>query len=305
VTDRAEPLSVLAAGDIHGDTRHARYLSDVAVDQDVDGIVQLGDFGFWEHHPDGVPFLDLCAKLAEKTGKPWWWIDGNHEAHTTLRSVYGPDGPRHKPTPEGFWEIRPGVFYIPRGNRWTWNGVRLMGLGGAYSVDKDWRLDGFGKRVRQAQEQNRFRKAAGRPEKDVWEQVKKYQLWWVEEELTDAEIEVALADPEPIDVLLTHDKPIAANPRWNRKTFPECMPNQQKIQTVVYTLHPKLLLHGHLHYRYTDVIRCGDDDLWTRVEGLNCNPDAAEVGTIRDSWLRVDLLSIPTADEIATGWGRS
>lgn len=287
-----DPQSVLAAGDIHGDAGHARLLAQEAVRQGVDGIVQLGDFGFWEHHPDGAKFLDHCARLAEKTGKPWWWVDGNHEAHTTLRQRYGPGGPRHEVTPEGFWTIRPGVFYIPRGNRWVWNDVRLMGLGGAYSVDKPWRLAYLQARITEADEKNRYRIGAGKPERDVAAEVATFQCWWPEEELTDDDVATALADPEPIDILLTHDKPLASSPRWNRKRLPECEPNQRRIQTVVNTLHPRLLLHGHLHYRYTDVVRCGDGDLHTRVEGLSCNQDAqGDVlsASFASSWLRVEL----------------
>lgn len=302
----SEPTSVLVVGDVHGDLVHAKRLAAVAVKENVDGIVQVGDFGFWEHHPSGAEFLDRLSKLATETGKPWRWVDGNHEAHTTLRAIYGPSGPRHEVTPEGFWVIRPGVFYIPRGNRWSWNGVRLMGLGGAYSVDKGWRVASLRRRIEHEEQKNAYRRAKGHPERDVWEQVVRFQSWWPEEELTDAEVEAALVDPKPIDVLFTHDKPFASSPRWNRKAGPECEPNQRRIQTVVNTLHPRLLVHGHLHYRYTDVIRCGDD-LSTTVIGLDCNDaaheDLSRRSHFRDSWIRLNLITAGAITSPSEGRG--
>lgn len=284
-----EPMRLLVAGDLHGDTQHVRYLYDRARAEGADRIVQTGDFGYWEHHGSGVEFLDFCAKQAERAGIELDWVDGNHEAHTTLRDLYGPGRPRHALTPEGFWVVRPGVHYIPRGHRWSWGGFTLMGLGGAYSVDKRQRVDDMRMRRLQAEQENAFRTAAGHPAKDVDEMVAKYQSWWPEEELTDADVATALADPTPIDILFTHDKPRASNPRWNRKDFPECVPNQQRIQTVVNALHPRLLLHGHLHFRYTDEILCGDGR-YTRVEGLDCNyRDQQSGGPIIDSWITVDL----------------
>jgi hypothetical protein len=95
----------------------------------------------------------------------------------------------------------------------------------------------------------------------------------------------ALADPTPVDVMLTHDKPRASNPRWNRKDFPECWPNQDRIQTAVRALRPKLLVHGHLHFPYEDQIRSSGDS-WTTVIGLDCDPRAAESGLYmkENSW---------------------
>lgn len=261
----SDPKALLVAGDIHGDPQHIAYLFERAINQDVQAILNVGDFGYWEHQPGGGAFLDLCSSLAVDNDMPLYWIDGNHENHTMLRERYGPNGENYKPTDEGFWEIRPGVYYIPRGTRWTWNGVRLMGLGGAYSVDKDYRL---------AREQGRVSIEWG------WTagHVRKFgatgpgTMWWPEEELSDEELEFALSDPEPLDILFSHDKPRASNPPWNRKDLLECYPNQDKIQTVIRNLTPKLVVHGHLHFRYEDQIRARDD-LTTYVVGLDCNPD--------------------------------
>lgn len=285
-----DPSTILVSGDLHGDPQHTLYAFQTAFQAGADAIVQVGDFGYWEHMNGGDAFLDLCSHLATENDLPLYWVDGNHENHTWLRRIYGPGGGRHKPTPEGFWEIRPGVYYVPRGTRWVWNDVHLMGLGGAYSVDKFHRLREENKRRRSHYEANGYRAKVGAP--TVPYDPEKFQSWWPEEELADEDMIRALADTTPIDVLFTHDKPRASNPRWNRKDLPECWPNQDKIQTVVNTLKPKLLVHGHLHYRYTDEVRCGDDGRTTRVEGLSCNVDARMDPRDDDpttSWLLLQL----------------
>src|SRR4051812_6589522 len=98
--------------------------------------------------------------------------------------------------------------------------MRFVALGGAYSVDKQWRVN-----------EERKRRAPG-------------TLWFPEEEMTDTEFYRHLAGPSPVDVLLAHDKPRAANPDWNRKDLPECWPNQDRIQAAAVTLKSKLLVHG-------------------------------------------------------------
>ncbi len=51
------PRRVLVAGDIHGNVSWIRRLCDLAQQHDCDAILQLGDFGFWPHHPDGARFI--------------------------------------------------------------------------------------------------------------------------------------------------------------------------------------------------------------------------------------------------------
>lgn len=280
-----EPTAILVAGDCHGDVYHAAYIFQQALAQNVQAIVQVGDYGYWEHMAGGEAFLDACSEMAVLNAMPFYWLDGNHENHTMLRALYGPGGPRHSPTPEGFWTIREGVYYLPRGVRWTWNGIRMMALGGAYSVDKFPRLQAERKTERDYNEA----RAASLATANVLPPFNpaNWKRWWPEEEITDADLAYALRDPEPVDILFTHDKPLASNPPWNRKPFDECKPNQQKIQTVVNTLNPKLLIHGHLHYRYTDFIYNGSTDGYTMVEGLDCNADAG--GNPDLSWMRVEL----------------
>jgi hypothetical protein len=263
--------NLLVAGDTHGNGRWFNRLFETALAEGCDAIFQLGDFGYWEHQASGVLFLEHINNLAEATEIPVYWIDGNHENHTLLRKRYGPGGKLHSLTPEGFWKIRENVFYVPRGTRWSWAGKSFMGLGGAYSIDKEYRL---------IMEQNVTRDTHGNLRPGTGSR----SAWWPEEELSAEEIEKSLEDLTPLDVLFTHDKPRGSNPAWNRKDYAECYPNQDRVSEVVNALHPKLLMHGHLHYRYDDEIRCGDGTLSTKVVALASDQDEYE-----DSWIKLIL----------------
>lgn len=250
----SEPKRLLVAGDTHGDSVHLRYLFNIAHGNQADAIFIVGDFGYWEHERDGVEFLDDLDEVAGRFGIPVYFLDGNHDKTSLLLEKYS-----HRLVDEGFMEVRENIAYAPRGHRWTWNGVRFIALGGAYSVDKPYRL------MLEAQKHS--------PER----------YWFPEEEMTDEELTAILeADSSPVDVMLTHDKPRGSRPQWNRKDLEECWPNQDRIQRAVLTLEPTALIHGHLHYRYNDTLyysEATNDGLrgyQTTVIGLDCNVSAQD-----------------------------
>lgn len=282
-------MKLLLAGDVHGNTSHVIHLLDIARSRGAERIMQLGDFGGWEHTADGREFLDTVSKRATKFGIPLYWIDGNHDRWSLTMDLHGDDR-----DDEGFVRCRENVLYAPRGHRWTWAGTRFLALGGANSVDKPWRLRQERAKAEKVRRKNMYRSAAG---STLAPTDTAGTLWFPEEELTDEQIETVLADASPVDVLLTHDKSRASNPDWNRKDLPECWPNQDRVQRVVAALCPRLLVHGHLHWRYTDHIRCGDQ-AWTRVEGLAADPWSAESPAYdpADSWMMLELPLAETAD---------
>lgn len=239
---------LLVAGDTHGDQNHVRHLLAVARRHGCAAVFVLGDFGYWEHESDGVAYLDRVDLFAGRDGLLVYFLDGNHDKTSLLLSKYSGNA-----DDEGFLRVREHVRYAPRGHRWTWAGTRFISLGGAYSVDKAYRLE-LEARRRRAQ-----------------------SLWFPEEEMSDEDMARFLVDSSPVDVILAHDKPRASQPKWNRKDFPECLPNQDRLQMAVLALQPLLFLHGHLHYRYTDHIRIGGDR-WCRVEAFTPNESAGEAG---------------------------
>lgn len=253
-------MKILLAGDTHGNASHIITLLDNAVKEGCDRIFQVGDFGAWEHVPSGVKYFNDVEKHAKLRGVTVYWLDGNHDKTSLVLEKYG-----DKKDEEGFLLCRPHVRYAPRGHRWTWAGKNFIALGGAYSVDKDYRLW-----------LENQRGGAG-------------TQWFPEEEMSDNDMDtIILGDSSPVDVMLTHDKPRASNPHWNRKDLEECWPNQDRIQRAVETLKPKLLVHGHLHYRYEDIIDNGNGK--TLVTGLDADPWTAQrFYRVENSWEVLDL----------------
>lgn len=268
MTDR-----LLIAGDTHGDCSHVITLLDNALNKGCSRVFVVGDFGAWEHMADGREFFDDVNRHAKRRQIPVYFLDGNHDKSSLVEELYSFDQ-----TWDGFYTCRPWLYYAPRGHWWKWGATTFVAFGGAYSVDKGWRV---------AQEihdgEHHGKDMSG-------------TLWFPEEEMTDdemdAHIQRLLAEgKDQVDVMLTHDKPRSSVPGWNRKDFPECHPNQDRIQRAVRAFKPTYLFHGHLHWWYRMEIRCGDGDEWTTVEGLNCNPRAAEgTGPKRKSWTIIDLV---------------
>jgi Icc-related predicted phosphoesterase len=255
--------TVLLVGDIHGNTSHLLWLVDKAKRKGVDAIFALGDFGIWDHYDDGR-FTDTCAKEVEQSGIPIFFLPGNHDNYDLLEAWVN----EKDRTVDGFVIVKPGLYYSPRAHRWTWNGVRFLSLGGAYSIDKEPRLVQDRQFLRDA---NR-RKEQGQDLNAREEYMLKYEQmsWWRQEEITQEEADAASA-PGGVDILLTHDKPYDSNPKWNRKNIPECEPNQEKIQQVVDKTEPGLLMHGHLHYAYSEMLATTQ----TFVKALDCDPSAS------------------------------
>lgn len=242
-------MKIMFLGDVHGNDKFFTQAVKVAAADGCHAVIQVGDFGYWEHAKEGKSFLKWCERYLQEKGLTLYWLDGNHENHSVLRANYGPGGDRHKPTPEGFWQMRSNIFYLPRGVRWNWEGVDFMALGGAYSIDKDWRTEG--------------------------------KSWWPEERITAEEAEYA-SRPGNVDVMLTHDCPdgvdIPCLRAQQKNRYPESQDNRSLVASVVRAVRPILLVHGHYHERYSQVLAWpydADDNglIWhkTLVEGLACD----------------------------------
>lgn len=237
------------AGDWHGDVEHVEYMTRVATEQKVDGVVQLGDFGYtfaWE-------FVMACRRLTDAANCPLWWIDGNHDDHDAIGRLYAYEGSPADPV--ALWPEAPRVLYVPRGSTWRIGEDRVMGLGGAVSIDR----------------------SARRP----------HVSWWPGEDLSEADVGRAL-DAGPVDIMFTHDVPFGTAPieerlRWapDERLDRECRSTRQAIAAVVESARPRLLIHGHHHRRY-DGVHTSPDGHRTAVIGLDCN------GKGEDSWTMVD-----------------
>lgn len=245
---------VLIAGDTHGNIPHLDYLLGTANDFDCTAVLVVGDFGYWEHAPDGAEFLDGLAEMIRISGIPIYWIDGNHDNHRWLLDHY-------EPLSDGTYEVRPDLFYLPRGYSWEWGGKRWLALGGGNSIDKAWRI--------------REERKRGFP------------LWWESEAIIDADVDVCLKQPKAA-IMVTHDAPSSVDITWQFhrmgskgiNTPPEFLANRKKIQRVVDYHEPEILFHGHLHIPYTDTPYEGAP----KVVALANEMTATGLHTGADSW---------------------
>jgi hypothetical protein len=238
-----DPGRFLLAGDWHGDAAWARQVirhAPVA----ADGrrlIIQLGDFGVWPGRT-GVRYLDAVAAALAETNAVCLFIDGNHEDFPQLV--------RYPIRSDGLREVRPRLFHLPRGTRWSWQGIRFLALGGATSLDRPWRTAGVD--------------------------------WWPDEELTRADLDRAI-DGGACDVMLTHDAPSGVDvpglppaSTWEPAEIDRANRHRDLLHEVVDAVRPARLVHGHFHSRYdAELVTAGGHRLsvtglaneWTGPDG--------------------------------------
>lgn len=211
--------------------------------------------------------------LLAELDKTLYVVLGNHENYWDLDDVYGyrgffSDEERRYVSPltnilsqgpyctgqdaaktgtqlddEGFLtsELFPHIKIVPRAHVWQWDGVTYGSLGGATSIDVEYRRRGW--------------------------------AWWEQEAPTEEELDylVAAADGVDVDVLFTHDGPLEAtrNLYGHGHELPEHIAEYAHVsgalvQRAAEALHPKLLVCGHHHVRRTFVLENG-----TQVEILD------------------------------------
>jgi predicted phosphodiesterase len=251
---------ILLAGDTHGNLPWITTLARLAARHRCQGVVVLGDFGFWpdpaHRNQAGEPLLNdgWITAVAEAMARQGQWlrvIDGNHDFHPAVLAAYPPDE-------DGIAVIRDGLMdWATRGSRWAWCGVRFGALGGAFSIDRAFRRPGLS--------------------------------WWPTETITDAEVE--RLGRAPLDVLLTHDAPEGVNVEgvdiWTTKDDPTSTANRWRVEYARRATGAQLLCHGHYHLRYSASM-AGPP---TRVEGL-----AADLQGNGEAWGVLELPSLSFTD---------
>jgi hypothetical protein len=211
-------MRVLLVGDTHANTM---WLENVvlkgAESLNVDAVCQLGDFGYW---PSSPVFLET----ARKSPVPFFFLDGNHEHFPTLYRDVEEASRR-----DGLSATEPvclggNLWYLPRGARLVWGGVRVGVLGGANSIDRGLRTRGVD--------------------------------WFEEEAVTSADV-AKLGAGGLCQVLLTHDAPAAANlpmpvpaERAWLCELAVCERGRETLNDAVDAVQPELVVHGHYHRRW-------------------------------------------------------
>lgn len=128
---------IYLTGDTHGSIDihklNKRYFDDTNLTKD-DYLIICGDFGLvWDNSPEEKYWLDWLNEKNYTT----LFVDGNHENHPLLNSYpieTWNGGKVHK--------IRNSILHLMRGQVFTIDSHTFFTMGGAASVDKDWRTPG-------------------------------------------------------------------------------------------------------------------------------------------------------------------
>ncbi|WP_157978663.1 MULTISPECIES: metallophosphoesterase family protein [Nocardia] len=249
------PLVVALVGDVHANAQRMRAAIRYAKTHGAQAVIQLGDFAYdMRENFDGSPnFLDEVAEAAADYDMPVAWIDGNHDNHVALQALVAEHG--HVPIP-----IRPNVYYLPRGYRWTWTGVSFLALGGAHSVDRPWRTP--------------------------------HVEWWPGETIGAGDA-LRACEGGRADVMLCHDVPagvripsIEGNPYgFQARELEAAERNRRVLREVVSVVRPKRLFAGHYHCRLSAELVARNHR--TQVDILD-----ADFAPIGDNVVVVDLAAL-------------
>ena len=207
-------------------------------------------------HPKSFD-LPLAEEL-EKRDLIFVFADGNHDNHAALRVI--PAGL------DGFVEVQPRLFWAPRGHRWNWSGIDFAAFGGAYSIDRDIRVEG----------------------RDVWTAL---------EEPTIGEADRLGWDK--VDVLLTHDVPEGVPLDFGMSLPGHIVraANQTRIllKLVVDQVHPQIVFSGHHHQRVSHTI-WAEPDLENHFEPHEVRAEVLHMDGHRFNAVVLDLPNLEVTD---------
>lgn len=246
-------------GDLHGDLDWARRAVRAAAHAGIKRILQVGDAGFCWPGRKKYKFDRQLNNILTERAMDLVFIDGNHDSHTELRSL--------PVEADGLARVRDRILYLPRGARFQYAGMTFGGLGGAYSVDRQWRTQG----------------------KD----------WWPEEEVEKGDV-ARLAAAGQLDVLLTHDVPmnfpgLQGQFELSPGELEQANRTRNLLQEAVDLLKPRHVFCGHWHQRSAGQLDHSDGS-HIRIDVLDMNGsregNAIFVSILSDRQMNIETLFI-------------
>ncbi len=220
-------------GDWHGHYGHFRAVCRTLKHAGIHRLYCVGDASFdWPGQHRGRTEKRMRL-LLEQNDILYTFVGGNHDNWATLETLpANPDGTRR---------VADRFSYLPNGVVIEHDGVRIAGLGGAYSVDKAWRREG--------------------------------RDWWPQEEPTPEQAQQLIeASAGGVTLMLTHDVPMGATglkgmSGLSAKTIERANQTRILLQDTVERVRPKALFAGHWHQRLRSELQW-DDGTKTMVEVL-------------------------------------
>lgn len=221
-------MLILVVGDIHADWGKLNALIN---DKSPDIVLQCGDFGYW-------PSMEVTKSTPYGKQNSWilngvkpqksivYWCDGNHEEHPHLVQ----DALIH--------EMYQGVNFCSRGSVLRLpDGRNVLFIGGADSIDKDYRILG----------------------KD----------WFPEENISYPQFEMTMAIEDKIDIVISHTCPGAFNVHGSDGKYHDS--NRIALDAILHKYKPDLWFFGHWH-KYQQGIY--NNTRWTCLDYLGHNSRA-------------------------------
>ncbi|ANG84649.1 metallophosphoesterase family protein [Microbacterium aurantiacum] len=206
-------LHVAVCGDWHGSVGWMRSVAR-ALQRTAPQVKTVLHVGDW--------WMDLNASdsICRKAGIDRIIVTlGNHEPWAAITPLLNAHPGKAIRVSEVTW-------VLPRPFRMTIGGREVLSVGGAASVDREWRTEG--------------------------------RDWWPEELITDDDVETAKRGG-PADVLLTHESPepspvaevsriLAENPLGlSADARAASTASRERISAVWEATRPPLMFHGHMH----------------------------------------------------------
>lgn len=200
-------------GDTHANIERMDQLIQVAVENNVDKMIQVGDFGWWPRQREGQRFIDFVTKKIKTVGlDPLIFIPGNHEDWDNLEA--------QDAIKSGYHRLTDSIYTAGRGTIDKIGNTTVLFVGGAQSVDKDVRTPGFD--------------------------------WFPQEEISQKEcndiIELITIVNTAIDIMVCHDTidgialPVHLIEGYGNV--------RRALRAIADVARPKKLIHGHYHINY-------------------------------------------------------
>ena len=230
----------LIVGDTHGSIHSWKAIINNTKSRPYAKIIQVGDFGLWDHTAKGVAYLDDLNLILAHHGRHVYALGGNHE-NWDHWNWYLEHMPKDK---DGFAILRSHIRLAPRVHRVKWDEKQFLFVAGAASIDKTERLIHM--------------RSSANP----------VATWWPQEQLTDDEVD--RVSTMPANYMFSHD--CSNHTPWRRQLIPDfdSQIHRQKIDTILKKVKPNFHWHGHMHQKFDWQNRV-DGDRYVQTYGLDAD----------------------------------
>jgi len=218
------------AGDWHGNKPWAVERINDFANAGITEVLHLGDFGLFSD-PEGIDYLRTLNDVCAASSITLLVTMGNHDNYVMYDAME-----THTDGDYDGWKFDPefyNILYATRGQRWEREGVSFVSLGGANSIDRYGRIEGYN--------------------------------WWSDEQIGYGDV-YRTREGGYADVMITHEAPEGvqltdthrSDDKWKARDVEYANQSRASMRQAVDGVKPGILFHGHYHY-LLDVTTTLDD----------------------------------------------